>query len=475
MELFAKTEGQRLSLFHLACLYFHGDRENLTVKREDGESEICVTLSLGERTVQGTALINEKIHLEPARAESAAVGLAFARAAEKLCEYMPPYGTLMGVRPVKVPLFYLERGLEETEVASLLEKEYRVSREKVALLLGLAEEEMRAKKVLSPEDAMLYLSIPFCPSRCSYCSFISSSAPEHLSLLDQYVSALTEEIRLTAEAMAEDGRRLKCIYMGGGTPGVLSPKQMERTLSAVKESFSFSSLTEFCVEIGRPDTVTEEKLALLRKMGVDRISINPQTVHNATLERIGRRHTAEEFFRAMALAKKQAFPVINCDLIAALPGEDGNDLLQSVDEVLALRPENLTLHALSLKKSAEDRAAPDVSAALRQAVEEAHGKCINAGLFPYYLYRQKNTASDLENVGFALRGKESLYNLAMMEDLADIYACGAGGIGKALSRNGGRIRRYAQYKYPYEYLADPARGRELLAKRKREAAEEGEA
>jgi len=475
MELFAKTEGQRLSLFHLACLFFHGDRENLTVKREDGEGEIRVVLTLGERTAQGTAPVNEKLHLEPARAESAAVGLAFARAAEDLSSYQPPYGTLIGVRPVKVPLFYLERGIEKTEVASLLEKEYRVSKEKAALLLSLAEEELRAKKSLSPEDAMLYLSIPFCPSRCSYCSFISSSAPEHLSLLDGYVTALAEEIRLTAEAMAEDGRRLRCIYMGGGTPGVLSPVQMERTLSAVKEAFDLSSLAEFCVEIGRPDTVTEEKLALLRKMGVDRISINPQTVHNATLERIGRRHTAEDFYRAMALAKKHAFPVINCDLIAALPGEDGNDLLRSVDEVLALQPENLTIHALSLKKSAEDRATPAVSAALRQAVEEGHGRCINAGLFPYYLYRQKNTASDLENTGFALRGKESLYNLAMMEDLSDIYACGAGGIGKAVSRKGGKIRRYAQYKYPYEYLADPDRGRELLAKRKREAAEEGDA
>ncbi len=455
MEIYAKTEARRLLLYHLASLFFHERAEYLTVREKESEELYELQLSDPKHQSVGRAFIDTTRHLDQKRALEAAVGLAFARAAKNLTEYCPPYGTLVGVRPVKVPLFYLRAGLDEAAVLSLLRDDFYVSDNKAALLLALAKKELAFARGYSDRDAMLYLSIPFCPSRCSYCSFISSAAPNHLDRIGEYLTLLQTEICETATLFRESDRVLRAVYIGGGTPGILSAEQLQALLSQIKEQFSTECVEEFCVELGRPDTITEEKLLVCREHGVDRISINPQTTNDQTLSRIGRGHSAEDFFRAMELAGRVSFDSINCDLIAALPDEKPETFLCSVRDVLSLKPQSVTIHALCRKKSASE-ALPLLSDGFREAVDEAHEACIKQALVPYYLYRQKSAAADLENVGFSLPDRVGIYNLAMMEDLVDIVSCGAGAISKIIpKKEGGRILRFAQNKYPFEYLSHP--------------------
>lgn len=466
MEFLAKTEGERLTLYHLEQIFFHGERLSLSICAEKTNHSYRVTLSDKNESSFAEVLFQPSLHKSTKRAEKAALGLAFFKASRSLTEYLPPYGTLLGVRPVKVPLYYLEQGFCRDEVNSILTQEYAVNAEKAQHLIELAEKEQLLVKRLPERAAMLYLSIPFCPSRCSYCSFISSSAPEHLDKLDEYVELLRREILLNLKAMETDKKVPVSIYMGGGTPGILSAKQMKTLLEPVLASPLFGECKEFCVEIGRPDTVTKEKLELLAEAGVDRISINPQTTCNETLLKIGRRHSAEDFFRAMDLAAAYPFRTVNCDLIAGLGSETPSIFLSSLADLTERMPENITIHALCRKKSAQHRVVHSDAAAWQEAMREAYRMCIQKGYRSYYLYRQKEALADLENTGFALPGHECLYNTAMMEDLADIYACGAGAIGKTVpNKKGDKIRRFAQYKYPFEYLADPERAEKLLRER----------
>ncbi len=463
MEIIAKTEAERLNLFHLLSLYFHKEAEDFSISAEEKNDLFAITLRKGLSSFTEEEPIRLDLHKELPRAKNASLGKAFHKAALHFAPAIPPYGLLFGVRPVKVPLFYLKNGYSEEETKRILKEEFFVSEEKAKLLILLAKKEALFEKDLEKEDAMLYLSIPFCPSRCHYCSFISSAAPSHLKLIPSYLSQMKEEIRLTAKLFKEKGKRLGAVYMGGGTPGILSAEQMEEILFLVKEEFDFSFVREFCVEIGRPDTVTKEKLLVLKKMGVDRISINPQTTCDQTLRRIGRNHTKEDFLTAFGLAKTIGFSSINCDLIAGLEGETPEQFLFSLSEVLSLSPDEITLHALCKKRSAESEPEEIEGKSWQEAMTKAHAICINEGLEPYYLYRQKNAAADLENTGFAKKGTLGVYNLAMMEDLCDIFACGAGAIAKLLPKEKGeKIRRFPGFKYPFEYLSCPEKTEEKI-------------
>lgn len=456
MEYHALTEAERLALRHLAALYFHGDESLRSITAESGEDGVTVTISAQNKTVSKTEPLKLWLHKERGRAKNAALGKAFALAAKSYTSYTPPYGNLFGVRPVKVPLFYLEHGLSEESVLSLLKDEFFVSPEKARLLTELAKKEQLFAKEVDERDGMLYVSIPFCPSRCNYCSFISSSAPKHLSQIPAYLTLLEEEIRKTASLFRRKGKRLAAVYVGGGTPGILNETELARLLERIGTEFSLTDTKEFCVEIGRPDTITEEKLRILKGAGVHRICINPQTTNDKTLARIGRRHSADDYDSAMNLAKKFGFSSINCDLIAGLEGETAEDFLSSVEKVLSFDPENLTVHALCQKRAAENKALFSEAEDFRAAMDTAHGLCKQKGLSPYYLYRQKNAVADLENLGFSKKGKDCVYNVAMMEELCDIFAVGAGAISKILpKKKGGKILRFAAYKYPYEYLSDP--------------------
>lgn len=462
MEILCETEAQRLFCYHLAQAFFHNEAGDFSIAASLFENKVRVSLCKKEKIAAFEAAIDLSLHGERGRGENAALGLAFAKAARAFTFYVPPYGTLIGVRPVKVARFYLKRfSFDRDYVQILLQREFLVAEEKAALLTELALLEEEFDRALSPGDSMLYLSIPFCPSRCSYCSFISSAAPSHLALIPQYLEQMKKEIELTARVIEKREGRLRAVYMGGGTPGILSAQQLRDLLSHLKKE-GLGEAEEYCVELGRPDTVTREKLEALKEAGVNRISINPQTTCDETLRLIGRHHSAKDFFDAMALAKEYDFAV-NCDLISGLPGETPERFLNSVREVLALGSANVTLHALCKKKSAAQRESRAFSTDFQEAVSHAHRLCINAGLRPYYLYRQKMTEGDLENLGFAKPGTIGAYNLAMMEDLCDIFACGAGGISKLLpGEAGGRIRRFSNYKYPFEYLDHPEKIRENL-------------
>ncbi|MBR2634739.1 MAG: coproporphyrinogen dehydrogenase HemZ [Clostridia bacterium] len=461
MNLFCENEGRRLFLYHLAQLFFHRDAEGLTLSAAVEGNLARVRLDGKGGSFEGKSPVITDVCTDRKRAESIALGLAFTEAARGLTSYRPPYGTLVGVRPVKVPVADLRAGLDSREVLRRLRERYAVSPEKASLLLDLARVEIDFAEKFPSDSVMLYISIPFCPSRCSYCSFISSAAPRHLAMIPRYLVLLEKELEAVGSLLKKRNKRIRALYVGGGTPGILTAEQMDSLLEKVHREFDLSLCEEICVEIGRPDTVSEEKLAVLQKNGVNRISINPQTTCNETLRRIGRGHSAEDFFSAMELAKKFPFSV-NCDLISALPGESPERFLQSVEEVLALSPENVTLHALCNKRSSRERAA-DPSPLFAEAVEQVHKSCINRGWRPYYLYRQKEAAADLENVGFAKEGHLGLYNLAMMEDLCHVLACGAGGISKIVPANsGGRIRRFANHKYPFEYELHPEKITENL-------------
>lgn len=366
----------------------------------------------------------------------------------------PKWGTLTGIRPVKLALSMMDNGLSAEDVRRKFREERLVSEEKLDLLMSTAEHERAIRSLSKPESVSMYISIPFCPSRCSYCSFTSHAIEKATKLIPQYVDLLCEELRGTAVLMEELGLRLETVYMGGGTPTVLTPEQMDRVLSTARSSFDFSGVRELTVEAGRPDTITPEKLEVMKKNGVDRISINPQTMDDGVLELIGRKHTAKDVVDAFYMARSFGFDNINMDLISGLPGDDFDKFRKTIDSVLGLEPENITLHTLTVKRSAN--LAGDAQKMLSRSVDEMneHAFCCfdEAGYYPYYLYRQKGTVEALENTGFCKPGKEGIYNVFIMDETHSILATGAGGVTKLKDPHGSIIERIFNFKFPYEYI-----------------------
>lgn len=367
---------------------------------------------------------------------------------------LPKWGTLTGIRPVKLALSMMDNGLSAEELRRKFKEERLVSDEKLDLLLSTAEHERAIRALSKPESVSMYISIPFCPSRCSYCSFTSHAIEKAAKLIPQYVDLLCEELRDTAKLMNELGLRLETVYMGGGTPTVLTPEQMDRVLSTARSSFDFGKVMELTVEAGRPDTITPEKLEVMKKNGVDRISINPQTMDDGVLELIGRKHTAKDVVDAFYMARSFGFDNINMDLISGLPGDDFDKFRRTIDSVLELDPENITLHTLTVKRSAN--LVNDAQAMLNRSVDEMNEhafRCFDgAGYYPYYLYRQKGTVEALENTGFCKPGKEGIYNVFIMDETHTILATGAGGVTKMRDPHGTKIERIFNFKFPYEYV-----------------------
>ncbi|MBQ4166014.1 MAG: coproporphyrinogen dehydrogenase HemZ [Oscillospiraceae bacterium] len=355
-----------------------------------------------------------------------------------------PWGILTGVRPVKV----LSR-LSDSEAQEKL----LVSSEKIALAKAIDRVQQPMIAAIPKNSFSLYVSIPFCPTRCSYCSFVSHSVDKAAARMEEYIDLLIEEMKQTADIAKQLSLRLDTIYFGGGTPTTLSAEQLKRLFSAL-DCFDRSYVREFTVEAGRPDTITREKLAAIKEAGADRISVNPQTMRDSVLEAIGRRHTAAQTEEAYALAREVGFKCINMDLIAGLPTDDTEGFRYSLDRVIKLRPENVTVHSLSLKRAAtlfheQDRKTHGGAA---EMIDYTHKSLQNAGYSPYYLYRQKNTADNQENTGYALPDTESLYNMFIMEELQTILAVGAGASTKLVDTDGARIKRLCNHKFPYEYL-----------------------
>lgn len=348
-----------------------------------------------------------------------------------------PWGNLTGIRPTKIPMALLEQGWKNTEIADYMRKTYYTSNEKTALSIMIANRERHILKDINYEDGYsLYVGIPFCPSICLYCSFSSSPLSVWKNKVDTYLDALCKEIEACARIYRN--RKLDTIYMGGGTPTTLEPYQMDRLLTKIEECFDRSFLKEFTVEAGRPDSITREKLEVLRKHGISRISINPQTMNQSTLDIIGRRHTVEQTVEAFHLARELGFDNINMDLIVGLPGEEYEQVEHTMKEVTALDPDSITVHSLAVKRAARLNMFKDQYKEMtftnnQQIMEMTARYAYQAGHSPYYLYRQKNMAGNFENVGYAKPDSAGIYNILIMEEKQSILALGAGATSKKVS------------------------------------------
>lgn len=364
------------------------------------------------------------------------------------------WGLVTGVRPVKL-LRRLTREMGAERAAAYMRDKLLVSEGKLALCRNTLAIEDEILSLSRPESFSLYVSIPFCPTRCDYCSFVSQTVVQAKKLIPVYVDRLCREIAYTGEIARRLGLRLETVYFGGGTPTTLTAEQLTRLLRTVEESFDLSTLREYTVEAGRPDTVTADKLAAIRAAGVGRVSINPQTLQPAVLAGIGRRHTVEQFYDAFDLARKAGFDNINTDLIAGLPGDTYEGFHNTLDGILRLSPESVTVHTLSMKRASNImlQHRPDYRVqddAVRMVALSAES-LPQAGYRPYYLYRQSRTVGNQENVGWAKPGCEGLYNVYIMDETHSILACGAGGVSKLKKPNSDYLERIFNYKFPYEY------------------------
>ena len=394
------------------------------------------------------------------------LAVALYRCFTEASGYIPKWGILTGVRPAKL-FSRLSAAYGDEKAADWFKNALMADESKISLCRETVASEKRITGLSLPDSFSLYISVPFCPSRCSYCSFVSHSVEQAKGLIPRYVDLLVREIEKTAGISSPLGLRLETVYIGGGTPTSLTAAQLSSVMSAVSDNFDLSHLREYTVEAGRPDTVTAEKLKAIKALGVTRISINPQTMNDRVLERIGRRHTSEDTVKAFMLARKCGFDNINTDLIAGLPGDDYVSFKDTLSRVLKLEPESVTVHSLAMKRASTlniNGEFPEAQAGKTadMMVEYARKSLTAAGIFPYYMYRQSKTVGNLENVGYSKRGSECLYNVFTMDETHSVLACGASAVTKLREPNGGYIERIFNYKYPYEYIS---RFGEILAKK----------
>lgn len=382
-----------------------------------------------------------------------AVKNSFFKAAVNGGHPAPDWGSLTGVRPGKLFLSLLREGKSERQAVSHFRREFGVSEERTELVRETTRATLRAQESLKSEDVCLYLGIPFCPTRCAYCSFVSIEASRSLKLLPEYLAAQEREMEAVAKALEQSGRHIAAVYIGGGTPTTLNAEQLDRLCFRTRQLFDLSRNREFTVEAGRPDTVTAEKLCALRDNGVSRVSVNPQTMSDSVLAAIGRRHSVEDIYKAMELVQSVGGFEVNMDLIAGLPGDNAEQLADSVRKLIAFAPENITVHTLALKKGSrltvEGTALPGGDE-VRAMLDAANALLRGDGFAPYYLYRQKFMSGSFENVGWTKPGHENLYNICIMEELCGILSVGAGGSTKLVKE--GTVARLMAPKYPREYI-----------------------
>lgn len=391
---------------------------------------------------------------------------------QQLTGITPRWGILTGIRPVATVQKMRRKGMTDYEIKTYLKEKYLVTDSKLDLAFLTADNQAMLLTQVDEKSYSLYVSIPFCPSRCSYCSFVSHAinTPKSMEKVDDYVMLLCDEIAYTAKVADELKLELETIYIGGGTPTALSAKQLEQVTNAIFKCFDVPSVKEYTIEAGRADTITREKLEVIKNAGATRISVNPQTFCDDVLQTIGRKHTANEVVESYQLAKGIGFESINMDFIAGLPSDTLEGFQASIDKAIELAPTNITVHTLSIKRSSDLFSdLPELKADYTlEMTEYAQTKLIQAGYQPYYLYRQKNTIGNLENVGYSKKGFESLYNVYIMDEIQTILACGAGGTTKLVRvtnqinasvsedethKKGMKpIERIFNYKYHFEYI-----------------------
>lgn len=460
MNLYVKNHNFHFELENLTRLFF--PNEKITVIRDFSEPQppyiytevsdkITISVNIGSFNKSETAV--KKLTDDDNELVSAQLLYKL------LCDFTgltQPWGILTGVRPVKLLRRLAEESSEEQAVKKF-EKDFFVSNEKIALSRETEHNERKILELSKPESFSLYVGIPFCPSRCSYCSFVMASIERAEKLIEPYTKLLCEEIKLTAEIANKLGLRLETVYFGGGTPTTLSAEQLDTVLRTVNKSFDMSTCREFTVEAGRPDTIDIAKLFALKENKVDRISINPQTVNDEVLKTIGRNHTAQQFFDAFELARKCGFDNINTDLIAGLPTDTPESFKNSLDSIVKLNAECITVHTLCMKRASR-LTTEGVTLDLQQARDAREMLAYTQNILgqneyiPYYMYRQSRMVGNLENVGWSKKGFESLYNVYVMDETHTILACGSGGVTKLKRNNPDYLERIFNFKYPYEYI-----------------------
>ena len=460
MNLYVKNHNFHFELENLTRLFF--PNEKITVIRDFSEPQPpCIYTEVSDKiTISVNIGSFNKSETAVKRLTDDDNELVSAQLLYKLlCDFTgltQPWGILTGVRPVKLLRRLAEESNEEQAVKKF-EKDFFVSNEKIALSRETEHNERKILELSKPESFSLYVGIPFCPSRCSYCSFVMASIERAEKLIEPYTKLLCEEIKQTAEIANKLGLRLETVYFGGGTPTTLSAEQLDTVLGTVNKSFDMSTCREFTVEAGRPDTIDIAKLFALKENKVDRISINPQTVNDEVLKTIGRKHTAQQFFDAFELARKCGFDNINTDLIAGLPTDTPESFKNSLDSIVRLNAECITVHTLCMKRASR-LTTEGVTLDLQQSRDAREMLAYTQNILgqneyiPYYMYRQSRMVGNLENVGWSKKGFESLYNVYVMDETHTILACGSGGVTKLKRNNPDYLERIFNFKYPYEYI-----------------------
>lgn len=462
------------------CMVFYPD-ESIIVKTECQESDRIIITELDKGSTSTTLSVSLIIDQKQMRrsAELANDNPEYYDECERILAvllfeclteitgYVPEWGILTGVRPAKLMRRLIEEYGRE-RAAQYFKQKLFVNDSKIKLCLSALEGEETIINLSRPESYSLYISIPFCPSRCSYCSFVSHSVDKAKRLIPDYVDLICQELEYTARIAKDCGLRIETIYMGGGTPTVLNQPQLTQIMKTVSDCFDLSTLREYTVEAGRPDTITIERLEAIKQGGATRISINPQSMNDNVLMAIGRKHTSQQTVEAFKLARSLGFNNINMDLIAGLPSDTLESFSKTVDEILGLNPESVTVHTLSFKRSSRLSSAEGMpvheARTAAQMLELANQKLESSGFFPYYMYRQAKMVDNLENVGYAKKGYEGLYNVYIMDETHTILGAGAAAVTKLKQPCGSYIERVFNFKYPYEYVS---RFKEILRRKER--------
>ncbi len=466
MRLFLNRPQYSYELENVCRLFFpHEKFEKFFENSQDGYDIICnFTCENNQTIVTAQLFLGENSSCSEVcpvdgdhREEEISMARCVFKLLSKYTNYTPQWGILTGVRPGKLYSSLLKELGEQNLVEKYMKTRLLVNSDKIQLCYHTYLAENKAQALCDSSSVSLYVSIPFCPTRCSYCSFVSHSVEKTAKMVPQYVDLLCNELEETAKHLKILNLTLKTIYFGGGTPTQLSAQQLDQIMTTIENNFDLSQLVEYTVEGGRPDTITIEKLQVLKKHNVNRLSVNPQTMHDSVLEIIGRRHSAQQVLDAFTMAREVGFDNINMDLIAGLPGDSVQGFAQSLNQLLALNPENITIHTLSVKRSsfltARGEIATTPSSEEVLSMLELAKNCLHeSGFTPYYLYRQSKMLGNLENVGWSQKGYDCFYNIYMMNELHTVLAVGAGGVTRLKAPNGTQIERIFNFKYPYEYI-----------------------
>ena len=469
MKLFLLNHDYRYAAEQMLLTLFPDERPEYPQGKPEGDrAELCLHEGKVKHTavcryVQdgqiycGRASVNKALttdELSKAKYLQRIVKLSFYRAVLRSGKAKPVWGALTGIRPGKLLSNLLESGMSDKAALAKFIRDNDVSPERARLCLHTAHAGLDCAKSLGAKDICLYLGIPFCPTRCSYCSFVSQSVQKSMKLIPDYLAALYREIDATAQVVRKLQLRPVAVYMGGGTPTTLSAPQLDELCSRLEVAFDLSAVREYTVEAGRPDTITKEKLEALKRHGITRVSVNPQTMDNAVLEAIGRKHTAQDVLDALDTVASVGGFEINMDLIAGLPLDTPDGFRKTLETVLELTPENITVHTLALKKGSAitlgDTPRPS-SADVGKMIDFANSALFLAKYEPYYLYRQKYMSGGFENIGWQREHTENIYNICIMEELCSIISMG-GGASTKLCLGEGRIERFFDPKYPSEYI-----------------------